>query len=135
MYSEVRIAVCGNVDVGKSTLLGVLSRGTLDNGRGRARLNIFKHKHEIETGRTSDIGREILGFNNDGDIVNYTSGRAPTWSEICEKSSKVVMFMDLAGHEKYLKTTGSSFSLLFLFLFKFSNSIILIKTNSVWIDW
>jgi GTPase len=40
-----------------------------------------------------------------GDIVNYSSVRLPTWSEICEQSSRVVMFMDLAGHEKYLKTT------------------------------
>ena len=25
--------------------------------------------------------------------------------EICEQSSKIVNFIDLAGHEKYLKTT------------------------------
>jgi GTPase len=25
--------------------------------------------------------------------------------EICESSSKIVNFIDLAGHEKYLKTT------------------------------
>ena len=62
-FSEIRIAAVGNVDVGKSTLLGVLSKGSLDNGRGKARANIFKHKHELETGRTSDIGREILGFD------------------------------------------------------------------------
>ncbi len=45
VFSEVRVAVLGNVDSGKSTLLGVLSKGVLDNGRGTARLNIFKHKH------------------------------------------------------------------------------------------
>ena len=28
-----------------------------------------------------------------------------TTSEICETSSKVINFIDLAGHEKYLKTT------------------------------
>lgn len=27
------------------------------------------------------------------------------WTKICEKSSKVITFIDLAGHEKYLKTT------------------------------
>lgn len=27
------------------------------------------------------------------------------WVKICEKSSKVITFIDLAGHEKYLKTT------------------------------
>lgn len=39
---EIRVAVVGNVDSGKSTLLGVLSRGALDNGRGLARLNVFR---------------------------------------------------------------------------------------------
>lgn len=27
------------------------------------------------------------------------------WVKICEKSSKVITFIDLAGHERYLKTT------------------------------
>jgi len=63
LFFELRVAVVGNVDSGKSTLLGVLSKGVLDNGRGKARLNIFRHKHEVESGRTSDIGREILGFD------------------------------------------------------------------------
>lgn len=105
VFNEVRVAVVGNVDSGKSTLLGVLSKGILDNGRGLARLNVFRHKHEVETGRTSDISKEILGFNDAAQPVNYSPVKTPTWPEICEHSSKVVMFMDLAGHEKYLKTT------------------------------
>lgn len=32
---EVRCAVVGNVDSGKSTLTGVLTRGGLDDGRGK----------------------------------------------------------------------------------------------------
>lgn len=32
---EVRVAVVGNVDAGKSTTLGVLTRGSLDDGRGK----------------------------------------------------------------------------------------------------
>lgn len=43
--------------------------------------------------------------NSKGDIVNYSSVRAMSSSEICESSSKVVTFVDLAGHEKYLRTT------------------------------
>ena len=105
-FFELRVAVVGNVDSGKSTLLGVLSRGQLDNGRGRARLNLFRHKHEVESGRTSDIGRELIGFDSRGRIVNYSSVRTPTWSEICAEAAKIVVFMDLAGHEKYLRTTG-----------------------------
>ena len=32
---EVRVAVVGNVDAGKSTTLGVFTRGSLDDGRGK----------------------------------------------------------------------------------------------------
>lgn len=45
---ELRVCVLGSADVGKSTLLGVLTQGELDNGRGRARLNMFRHLHEIQ---------------------------------------------------------------------------------------
>jgi hypothetical protein len=34
---EVRVAIIGNVDSGKSTLVGVLTRSMLDDGRGLAR--------------------------------------------------------------------------------------------------
>lgn len=44
------------VDAGKSTMLGVLTKNTLDDGRGRTRVNLFRHKHEIESGRTSSVG-------------------------------------------------------------------------------
>jgi len=104
-FVEVRVAVVGNVDSGKSTMLGVLTRGQLDNGRGLARTNIFVHKHEIETGRTSSISQEILGFDSKGSIVNYAGVRNLSTNEICEASAKIVNFIDLAGHEKYLKTT------------------------------
>lgn len=49
-FHEVRVAVLGNVDSGKSTLLSVLTHCELDNGRGLARQKIFRHKHEQETG-------------------------------------------------------------------------------------
>ncbi|KAF2068881.1 hypothetical protein CYY_009797 [Polysphondylium violaceum] len=104
-FSEIRVHIVGNVDSGKSTLLGVLTRGQLDNGRGSARTNVFRHKHEIESGRTSSISSEILGFNSKGGIVNYNNLHGINPSEICEMSSKIINFVDLAGHEKYLKTT------------------------------
>lgn len=73
-FLDLRVAVLGNVDSGKSTLLGVLTQGELDNGRGRARLNLFRHLHEIQSGRTSSISFEILGFNSKGEVhaVNGT---------------------------------------------------------------
>ncbi|CAI8013854.1 GTP-binding protein 1, partial [Geodia barretti] len=105
-FMEVRVAVVGNVDAGKSTLLGVLTHGELDNGRGTARQKLFRHKHEMESGRTSSVGNDILGFNQEGHVVNRTDGHGSLdWVHICRSASKVVTFIDLAGHEKYLKTT------------------------------
>uniref|UniRef100_A0A674C342 GTP-binding protein 1 n=1 Tax=Salmo trutta TaxID=8032 RepID=A0A674C342_SALTR len=90
-----------------STLLGVLTHGELDNGRGFARQKLFRHKHEMESGRTSSVGNDILGFDQEGHVVNKPDnhGGSLDWTKICERSSKVITFIDLAGHEKYLKTT------------------------------
>lgn len=68
---EVRICTVGNVDSGKSTLLGVLTEGLKDDGRGRARAGVFRHRHELETGRTSSIATSTLGFDQSGQVVNY----------------------------------------------------------------
>lgn len=103
--AELRIAVVGNVDAGKSTTLGVLVKGGLDDGRGRARVNLFRHKHEIESGRTSSVGLEIMGFDSRGEIVGNTQGRKLSWEDIGKRSAKVIAFSDLAGHERYLRTT------------------------------
>ncbi|KAK3691981.1 P-loop containing nucleoside triphosphate hydrolase protein [Podospora appendiculata] len=103
---ETRIAVVGNVDAGKSSMLGVLVKGDLDDGRGKARVNLFRHKHEIETGRTSSVGMEIMGFDTKGQVVvSDTPGRKLSWEEIGKRSAKVITFTDLAGHERYLRTT------------------------------
>jgi elongation factor 1-alpha len=40
---------------GKSTLIGVLISGKKDDGKGLARTNVFRHKHEILYGKTSSI--------------------------------------------------------------------------------
>ncbi|CAH0406685.1 unnamed protein product [Chilo suppressalis] len=104
-FMEIRVAVVGNVDAGKSTLLGVLTHGELDNGRGYARQRLFRHKHEAESGRTSSVGNDILGFDSMGNVVNKPDHGTLDWVKICEKSSKVITFIDLAGHERYLKTT------------------------------
>ena len=116
---EVRVACCGNVDAGKSTyfrcmytfikmrrLLGVLTSGDLDDGRGRARVHLFKHKHEIESGRTSSVGMEVMGFDETGQhICQSNAGRKLSWEDVSSHASKVITLLDLAGHEKYLKTT------------------------------
>ncbi|PHJ15309.1 elongation factor tu gtp binding domain-containing protein, partial [Cystoisospora suis] len=66
---DVKIAVVGNVDSGKSTLVGVLSSRCLDDGRGLARSRIFNFPHEAATGRTSSLATEIVGFDSHGDQI------------------------------------------------------------------
>lgn len=62
----MRIALVGNVDSGKSTIVGVLTKGLLDNGRGSSREKVFNYPHEASTGRTSSIAQEIMGFDKNG---------------------------------------------------------------------
>lgn len=103
--TTIRVAVTGGPDAGKSTLLGVLTQGHLDNSRGRARLNMFRHLHEVQSGQTSSVSHEFIGFDSQGKLVNYNTRNSITAEDISVESSKLVTFLDLAGHEKYLKTT------------------------------
>lgn len=106
-YTEIKCAIAGNVNAAKSSLIGTLISGKLDDGRGSSRSHVFNYKHEIETGRTSSISQQIIGFDSYGKIVNSSNGvlHSVTWPEIVRNSSKIVTFFDLAGHKKYLKTT------------------------------
>ena len=87
-HEEIKIGILGSVDSGKSTLTGVLTHNILDNGRGSARTKILKHPHELESGRTSCIVQHYIRRKDE------SSGK--------ETSTVLV---DLAGHEKYFKTT------------------------------
>lgn len=83
---NLKIAIAGNVDSGKSTLAGVLLNNCLDDGRGLCRKMVLKNKHEQESGRTSTI------TNN-------------SFTKIVDSHRIIISLIDLAGHEKYLKTT------------------------------
>ena len=71
-------------------------------------MSVFNHKHEIDSGRTSSVAQHILGFDAWGKIINYkgnSNNNNISWPDIVSKSKKIISFYDLAGHEKYLKTT------------------------------
>lgn len=112
MYRELKISLVGNVDSGKSTITGVLTRGVLDDGNGLARSFILKHDHERERGQTSSIGTEIIGFDANGKHVtpsnpsrNMKDRRIKEYREVSVKSETKIVLVDLCGHQKYLKTT------------------------------
>lgn len=106
---NLRVAVVGNVDAGKSTMIGTLTSSLLDNGRGSSRTSIMKHRHEIESGRTSTASTHLMGFRSTGEAIagndSVRANRRKTEDEIARESFRVITLMDLAGHEKYLKTT------------------------------
>ena len=106
--NDIRVAVIGNVDSGKSTLVGVLTKGIMDDGRGSARMKVFNFGHEAQNGRTSSIAQEIMGFDDERKQVELERANATknqSWSHIATNSKKILTFLDLCGHEKYLKTT------------------------------
>jgi elongation factor 1-alpha len=98
---ELTITILGNANSGKSTLTGILTnpllqnyidenydinipKELLDNGNGKSRKSVLQYTHEQKTGRTSSI------------TYNYM---------LLEQGYKIISFVDLAGHESYLKTT------------------------------
>jgi len=111
---DIRVAVIGNVDAGKSTLIGVLTSGVLDDARGSARGRVFHFKHEQDSGRTSAVGHHIMGFDAESRPVfnTVTAAAKPAqknkaWHAVVSRSRQLVTFIDLAGHARYLKTTVS----------------------------
>nr|CDS29131.2 gtp binding protein 2 [Hymenolepis microstoma] len=106
---DMRVAMLGSVDVGKSTLLGILTEGIMDDGRGRARLNIFCHLHEVQSGRTSSLSSEVIGFDTSGRLINRRCSKEQlnkrTFDEVIRDSNRLITLIDLAGHFKYQRTT------------------------------
>jgi elongation factor 1-alpha len=108
--NKVKIGVAGSVDAGKSTMIGVITYGKLDNGDGSAREKVAKHPHEIELGKTSDIS--IRSIQYDIEInpktnqinENEDSDNQDPYSQY-NSMRKIVSLVDMCGHEKYLKTT------------------------------
>lgn len=103
--NDVRVAMIGNVDSGKSTLIGVLCNAALDDGRGLARSAVLKHRHEQDNGRTSAVTVEIMGYKGDTQVIPSARSHEARWREVMSKSDRSLSLIDLCGHEKYLKTT------------------------------
>lgn len=114
---QLRVALTGSTTSGKSSLLGTLSTSTLDNGRGKSRLSLLKHRHEISTGATSSVTPELIGYHEvslDGsavgsgtDVINYASGNVSSWNDIhsAAEPGRLVFLTDSAGHPRYRRTT------------------------------
>ncbi|KAJ1339338.1 hypothetical protein BSLG_006039 [Batrachochytrium salamandrivorans] len=68
----------------------------------QARVNLFRHKHEIESGRTSSVGTEIMGYDSIGRIVtpSMLGKQRLNWNDICLEASKVGANAGIIGMTK-----------------------------------
>lgn len=108
---QLRITLTGPTMSGKSSLLGTLSTSTLDNGRGKSRLSMLKHRHEINTGLTSSVTQELIGYEDkaggESEIINYATSNVASWIDIhiATAGARLVFISDSAGHPRYRRTT------------------------------
>lgn len=109
---QIRITLVGATATGKSSLLGTLSTSTLDNGRGRSRLSLLKHRHEIASGITSSVAHELVGYINNRDsansVINYASGNVSSWIDIHNLADRLVFLSDSPGLPKFAKSSFRS---------------------------
>ncbi|RFU32045.1 hypothetical protein B7463_g4334, partial [Scytalidium lignicola] len=103
---QLRITLTGPTTSGKSSLLGTLTTATLDNGRGKSRLSLLKHRHEIVSGVTSSVAQELLGYKG-FEVINYASGNVGSWTDVhaSAEQGRLVFVSDSAGHPRYRRTT------------------------------
>ncbi|CAG9939444.1 unnamed protein product [Clonostachys rosea f. rosea IK726] len=102
---QLRVTFTGPTTSGKSSLLGTLSTGTLDNGRGKSRLSLLRHRHEMVSGVTSSIAQELIGYK-DQEILNFSQGNIESWMDIhdCADGGRLVFVSDSGGHPRYRRT-------------------------------
>jgi GTPase len=117
MIMQLRISLTGATTSGKSSLLGTLTTSKLDNGRGKSRLNMLKHRHEIASGVTSSVAQELIGYREHGqfetskqpqllsDVVNYASQNVSSWNDIHASASRLIFLSDSPGMPRYSKST------------------------------
>lgn len=102
---HILVGVAGHVDHGKSTLVGTLTTGSLDNGSGRTRIFLDLQKHEIERGLSADLSFAIYGFCKDQPVRVKNPLNKKEKAKLVEECDKVISFVDTVGHEPWLRTT------------------------------
>ncbi|MGY5874424.1 MAG: GTP-binding protein [Candidatus Thorarchaeota archaeon] len=99
------INIAGRVNSGKSTLVGCLVTGSVDDGSGRARSFLLTHPQEITRGQTADIHLAFMGFTKEGETIHLENplNKAET-ARVLDQSTRILTFFDAPGHREYSKT-------------------------------
>lgn len=101
---QISVVAAGQADHGKTTTVGVLVAGELDDGDGLIMGKIARYKHEVVMRRTSSVAERVMGFDEEGTVVNYMLPSPLDEAEVYLNSCKLVSFVDIGGHERYLRT-------------------------------
>lgn len=115
---EFHIGFLGPSASGKSTLIGVLSHGFLDNGNGSARSSVLRFDHEKKIGTTSSIKQEFIGYKG-GQRLDQKANPIGSRYNLVKNSDRLITLVDLPGSIDYLKTilyglTAHNLDLIFL---------------------
>ena len=101
-----RYCILGNVDASKSSLIGVLKTGELDDGKGKSRSSILQMKHEKESGNTTNSN--LVKIYKSKNIIEGTSqspkegtSQSPKEEGVSEYVQDYIQLIDLPGHKKY----------------------------------
>lgn len=113
---ELRVVFVGDANAGKSTLLGILTYGGLDNGAGSVRMGLLRHRHEILSGHTSSVSVEPLVFMaQDSELIpvrpeefESTEHLTLTLQRRYMDAPKVIQFFDMPGKPRLSRSVLSS---------------------------
>ena len=105
---QLRVAFAGGSTSGKSSLVGTLTTSVLDNGRGKSRLSLLKHRHEIASGVTSSVAHELLGYEAETEVdefvINYARSDVSSWTDIHNLANRLCFLIDSPGLPRYAKS-------------------------------
>ncbi|MBS7288095.1 MAG: 50S ribosome-binding GTPase [Candidatus Freyarchaeota archaeon] len=101
----ISLSFAGRVNAGKSTLIGVLLGGKLDDGRGGARAYLLKHPQELRKGQTADLHYAFIGFDGRGEVIEYEDPLSKEErARVLDEAKRIVTLVDAPGHAEYLKS-------------------------------
>lgn len=102
--NESNVLIMGIPDAGKTSLLGKLTYGQNDDGNGFSRQLVLRHQHEKNSGESSSLKFDTIGFTDNNILVNYSSSFDSNMDHIFNTSDRLINLFDVPGNIKYSKT-------------------------------